>query len=133
MATNEIHDQLIVSVACTHPAAPTSGAPVRYGKLTGVAVTDEGEGGNIAAEATVDFTEKVWDLVVDDNGITTPGTGTAIAPGAPIYYHDVATGSPATNLNNTPASADALFGVAMEAVTTNGTATIKVMHKGAAV
>jgi len=133
MAKNEIFEELILSVACSHPAAPISGGPVRYGKLTGVALTDEGDGGNAATLTTVDFTERVWDLTVDDNGITTPGTGTAIAVGDPIYYHDTATGTPATNLNNTPDSANGLFGVALEAVATNGTATIRVMHKGSAV
>lgn len=107
-----------LNVNVTDPNAAASGDPVRYGLLTGVAQTDEASDG----KTSVDFGPGVWDLSVDDDG------GTAIAVGAAIYYHDTATGSPATHLNNVAASADAFFGVALETVTTNGTSTINVLH-----
>jgi hypothetical protein len=95
---------------------------VRYGQLTGVALTDEGEGGNAATLTTVDFTGKVWDLVVDDDD------GGGIAVGAPIYYHDTGTGTGAVNLNNVATAMDAFFGIALEAVGANATERINVLH-----
>ena len=109
-------------VAASHPTTPASGDPVRVGKLTGVAITAEGGGGNAATNTTIYFGLRVWDLYVVDNG------GSVIAIGAKIYYHDTGTGSPSTSLNNSSASADAVFGVALEAIAANGTDRIKVLH-----
>ncbi len=111
-----------LSVAATNPTTPTSGVPVRYGTLTGVAVTDEGEGGNASTKTTIDFGPGVFDLVVDDD------LGGGIAVGDPVWYNDTASGSPATNLNNKPTGAEAFFGYALEAVTANATTRINVMH-----
>lgn len=111
-----------LAVAETHPATPTSGIPVRVGKLTGVAVTDEGGGGNAATATTIDIGQKIWDLYVDDN------EASGIAVGAKLYYHDTGTGSPSTSLNNSSTSADAVFGIALEAISANGTDRIKVLH-----
>lgn len=111
-----------LSVAVSHPAAPDSGDPVRYGDLSGVALTDEGDGGNAATHTTVDFGPAVWNLLVDDN------EGSGIAVGDPIFYHDTPTGSPAANLNNTATAMDAYFGVALEVVGANATTIIQVMH-----
>ena len=123
MATN-LHQRpgYSLSVAASHPAAPDSGDPVRYGNLTGVALTDEGDGNNATTHTSVDFGPAVWNLSVDDN----EGTGSAV--GDPIYYHDTGTGDPVSNLNNTATSMDAYFGVALEVVTANATTTIEVMH-----
>lgn len=121
MANNLVRNEPVLSVVVTHPASPVTGNPVRYGVLVGVALTDEGEGGNAATETTVDFGRKVWDLPVDDNA------GTGIAVGAKLYYHDTGTGSPATSINNSSASADAEVGIALEAITANGTDTINVL------
>ena len=123
MAKNRVRpDGYHLSVVCSHPAAPGSGDPIRYGALTGVALVDEGDGGNAATETTVDFGAVVWDLVVDDN------EGTGIAVGDAIYYHDTGTGTGTTSLNNSATSMDAYFGVALEAISANGTERINVLH-----
>ena len=124
MATNEIfRPGYQIAVVVSHPATPVSGDPVRLGAITGIAQADEGEGQVAAAtETSVDFGPGVWDMVVDDN------EGTGIAIGDPIYYHDTATGSPATRLNNSATGENGFFGFALEAISANGTATIRVMH-----
>lgn len=123
MATNLIHDKgARVVAAATDPATPASGDPVRLGKLTGVALVDEGDGGNAATDTTIDVAQRVWKLNVDDN------EATGIAPGDKIYYHDTPTGSPATSLNNTATAADAFFGIALGTIATNGTSEIEVLH-----
>lgn len=123
MATNLIQRPgHSLSVVCSHPAAPDSGDPVRVGKMSGVALVDEGDGGNGATETTVDFGPSVWELLVDDSGAA------GIAVGDALYYHDTATGSPTTNINNTATAADAFFGFALEAIAANATETIRVYH-----
>lgn len=111
-----------LAVAATHPTTPSVGDPVRYGELTGVALTDESDAGNATGDTTVDFGPGVWEVTVDDN------EGTGIAVGNPIYYHDTPTGSPATSLNNSSAGMDAFFGVALAAVSANATTVIDVLH-----
>lgn len=110
------------SVVCDSPATPISGDPVRVGKLTGIALTDEGAGGNGATQTSVDFGPMVVDVVVDDN------EGTGIAVGDPVYFHDAGTGTGAVHLNNSPTSADAFFGIAQEVVLANATTLIQVFH-----
>ena len=125
MATNikrYLQEWPALSVVCSHPATPSSGDPVRLGNLTGIALTDEGDGGNAATETTVYFGDCVVEVSVDDDA------GTGIAVGDIIYYQDTATGSPATNLNNNSTTPEGRFGIALEAVAANGTATIEVMH-----
>lgn len=123
MAQNRIKkDGYRDSVVCSSPTTPASGDPIRYGDLTGVALTDESADGNASGYTSVDFGPSVWNVYVDDDAAT------GIAVGDPIYYHDTATGSPATHLNNNATSYDAFFGVAQETVSTNGTAQIKVLH-----
>lgn len=123
MATNLVFDPAeTLSVVCSHPTTPASGDPVRVGKLTGVALTDEAEGGNPTGSTTVDLGLKVWDVVVDDN------EGTGIAVGDSVYYHDTGTGTPTTSLNNSATSLDAFFGIALEAVGANATTRINVLH-----
>lgn len=122
MATNLIQDngEILADIAATQPAAPESGEPIRYGALTGVAITDEGEGGNAAGNITADFGQRVWDLLVDDSG------GAGISIGDAIFFDDTPTGTPATNLNNDSANGY-FFGFALEAITADGTDTIKVL------
>lgn len=123
MATNEVFTPgWSIPVVCSHPSAPNSGDPVRFGKMTGIAQVDEGAGGNISTETSVYFGPGVFDLSVDDNG------GSGIAVGDALYYHDTGTGSPASSINNSSGSADAFFGFALEVVTANATTTIRVMH-----
>ena len=122
-ATNEIHKPgWNLSVVIDDPAAPNSGDPVRYGNLSGIAELDEGDGGAGSTETVTYFGPGVYDLTVDDDA------GTAIAVGAPIYYHDSQTGSPATSLNNVASGMDAFFGIALEIVATNATTLINVLH-----
>jgi predicted RecA/RadA family phage recombinase len=125
MATNlvrKLDDWPGISVVVTHPTTPASGDPVRYGSLTGVALTDEGDGGNGATETTVDFGAGVWDINVDDDA------GTGIAVGAKLYYQDTGTGSPATSVNNNSTTPEGVFGIALEALGANATGTIRVLH-----
>jgi hypothetical protein len=123
MATNRIMSPgYRMSVACSNPAAPVSGGPVRYGTRTGVAIQDEGDGGNDSTKTTVDFGPNVWSLVVDDD------LGGGIAVGDPIWYNDTASGSPATHLSNKPTGAEAFFGYALETVSANATTRINVEH-----
>lgn len=123
MATNRIRkDGYRLSVACSHPTTPSSGDPVRFNTLTGVALTDESDAGNATGYTSVDFGPSVWDLVVDDN------EGTGIAVGDVIYYHDTGTGTGSVNLNNSATSNDAVFGLALETVGANATTLINVLH-----
>lgn len=118
MATNlVIQNAEILSVVCSAPTTPASGDPVRYGYETGVALTDEGAGGNGATATTVDFGERVWDLSV--KGIDGSGNS-AVAVGDQIFYVDGDT---------PPLSKKAtgyLFGVAMGTVNSGSTGTIQV-------
>ena len=113
MAKNLIFDLGPLSVVCTHPAAPNSGDPVRYGSFTGVALVDERADGT----TSVEFQEKVWDLSV--KGIDQSGNS-AVVVGDAIYYVDADT--PVLSKKNT----GYLFGFAMEAVNSAATATIQV-------
>lgn len=117
MATNIVYEPgYKLSVVVTDPATPTSGAPIRYGQLTGIALTDEGAGGNAATETSVDFGPFVANLSVAD------GVGGGIAVGAVLFYSDALDG-----LTNDP-SGNYFFGFAMETVGAGLTATIKVLH-----
>jgi hypothetical protein len=119
MATNEILQGYRFSVACTDPATPASGDPVRYGMLTGVALTDEAAGGNAAGHTTVDFGPTSWDLSVkgiDDSG------NSAVAPGDAIFYTDADTPKLSKK------SSGYFFGFAKAAVGSGQTATIEVAH-----
>lgn len=112
-----------LSVVCSHPTTPASGDPVRVGNLCGIALTDEGDGGNGATETTVYFSDCVVEVNVDDDA------GTGIAVGATLYYQDTGTGSPATSINNNATTPEGVFGIALEAVATNATAVIQVLYK----
>lgn len=119
MATNEISQGYRMSVVCSDPTTPASGDPVRYGTLTGVALTDEGEGGNATTETSVDFGPTTYDLSckgVNDSG------NSAIAVGDSIFYVDADTPKLSKK------SSGYFFGIAMEAVTSGSTDTIKVLH-----
>lgn len=121
MATNIERDEWKTyyrSVVVTNPTTPVSGSPVRWGTLTGIALIDESA--DITGETSVNFGPFEARLSVDDNG------GSGIAVGDLLYYNDTATGSPATNINNT--SSGYFFGFALEAVGSNATTTIRVLH-----
>lgn len=123
MATNLIQNDgsVLGNIAATAPTTPTSGKPVRYGVLTGVAVTDEGGGGNDSGNITMDGGYRIWDLLVHDSG------GAGISVGDALYFDDTATGSPTTNLNLDSANGY-FFGFALEAISAGSQDTIKVLH-----
>lgn len=121
MATNIIRylqNNFHLPVVVSNPAAPDSGDPVRYGELTGIALTDEGDGGNAATETTVEFGAVVADVSVkgvDDSG------NSAVAVGDTIYYVDG--DSPVLSKK----ASGYHFGFAMEAISSGGTDTINVL------
>jgi hypothetical protein len=120
MATNSIYAPgYKLAVACSSPTTPASGDPVRYGYLTGVALTDEGEGGNAATNTTVDFGPAVWDLsvaAVDDSG------NSAVAVGDALFYVDADTPKISKKVSGY------FFGIALEAISSGATDTINVLH-----
>jgi hypothetical protein len=119
MANNEIFGSAErLSVAVTNPAVPAAGNPVRYGFATGVALDNEGAGGNVAANTSVDFGMRVWLLPVTD--FVAGGGG--ILVGDTLFYSD---GAPGTITNN---PAGTFFGIALQAVGNGLTATIRVLH-----
>ncbi len=120
MATNMVRDQIDrINVVCTDPATPASGAPVRYGMLTGVALVNEGAGGNIATETTVDFGAREWKLSV--KGVNDSGNS-AVAVGDAIFYVDADTPKLSKK------SSGYFFGIANEVVVSAATTTIRVLH-----
>lgn len=105
-------------VACSAPTTPASGDPVRFGEMTGIALTDEGEAGTVATETAVYFGPGVFDLSV--KGVDGSGNS-AVAVGDTIYYVDGDT---------PPLSKKAsgyFYGFAMETVGSGLTDTINVM------
>lgn len=122
MATNFVRDLNAwpaMPFAVTNPTTPLSGQPVRVGELTGVALTDEGDGGNAASETTVHIGLAVWSLSVkgvDDSG------NSAVALYDPIYYVD------ADTPHLSKKASGYVFGYALGTVNSGSTATIDVMH-----
>ena len=115
MAKNLIYNETdAIGVVCSHPTTPASGAPVRFGEMTGVALVDENDDG----KTVVDFTPgKVWDLSV--KGVDGEGNS-AVAVGDKIYYVDADT--PVLSKKAT----GRFFGFAMEAISSGETDTIRV-------
>ena len=114
---NFIQEGEFLPVACSSPAVPNSGDAVRFGLMTGVAVTDEGDGNSVATETMVRFGGGVYDLLVTD--VATGG----IAASDALWLHD---GSPPT-LDNVSTSGY-WFGFALEAVGDGLSDTINVLH-----
>lgn len=102
-----------LSLVVTDPASPKSGDPVRWGELTGVALTDERADGT----TTVRLTNAVADVAV--KGVNGAGNS-AVAVGDEIFYVDADT--PKLSKKTT----GRLFGQAMEVVSAGGTDTIRV-------
>jgi len=120
MATNIVNkpgDQM--NVVVSHPTSPVTGDPVRYGQMTGIALTDEGEGGNISTETTVDFGPYIATHSV--KGIDGSGNS-AVAVGDKLYYPDADT--PPLSKKDT----GYFYGYAMATVGSSSTATIAVKH-----
>ena len=116
MATNEVFKPANhLSLACSDPTTPTSGAPVRFGNLTGVALVDE----DSAGDTTVDLSMAVYDLSV--KGVNDSGNS-AVAAGDSIFYVDADTPKLSKK------SSGYFFGFALEAVSSGATTTIQVLH-----
>jgi hypothetical protein len=118
MATNRKYEGYRIPVTVTHPTAPNSGEPVRCGNLTGVAIVDEGDGGNAAADTSVDFGPGVWMMTV--SGVNSAG-GSAVALFDAIYYVDAT--APTLSKN----TAGYLFGYALGTVASAASGSIPVM------
>ena len=112
MATNLKKDdaRYLSEVAATAPATASSGDPVVVGQIPGVALTDEGEGGNASGNITVD-TAGIYTLSV-------VGAADAIAAGDIVYYDG-------DELND-DSSNGTRFGYALGAVGSGATASIDV-------
>ena len=107
-----------LSVICDHPATPAAGDPVRFGAMTGVALTDESADGNESGYTSVYFGPCVVDMLVkgDDGG------GSVVAVGDTIFYTD------ATTYHLDKTAAGYFFGFALEGVESGATTKIKVYH-----
>jgi predicted RecA/RadA family phage recombinase len=102
-------------VACTDPATPASGDPVRYGEMTGVALDNEDANGL----TEVDFTPgRGWNESV--KGVDGVGNS-AVALGDKLYYVDADT--PKISKKST----GRFFGFANGTITSGSTATIEVI------
>lgn len=112
-----------INVACSHPATPASGDPVRIGEMVGVAATAEGAGGNTSTQTTV-ATEGVFNLsvaAIDSSGDAGADANVAVAVGDKIYYGD--SDDPVLSKRD----GGTLFGFALGAVTEGETGTIPVL------
>jgi hypothetical protein len=102
-------------VVVTDPATPASGDPVRVGSLTGIAMTDEGDGGNDATKTTVNLGPFVADIPVK-------GEASAISVWDALFYDDAISGV------NNDATNGYFYGFALEEVGNGETSTINVLH-----
>lgn len=85
MATNDGYQPgNRLSLPCSAPATPKSGDAVMVGDMPAVALTNEGDGGNLPANTSVQ-TDGVWWLYV--RGENAAGAGAAITvPGTRVYF-----------------------------------------------
>lgn len=109
-------DQL--SVICTSPTSPVSGDPVRWGLMTGTALTDE----NADGETTVKFGSHVATQSV--KGVNDSGNS-AVADGDALFYVD------ADTPHLSKKSTGYFYGFAKGVVLTGATTTIDVHHEPA--
>lgn len=116
---NYISEGKFLNAVCSHPAAPNSGDPVLVGQIPGVAVTDEGDGGNASTKTTV-CTKGIFDLTVEG---TDASGNKAVGVGDKVYY-DTA-GDPVLSVD----ASKVFFGYALEAVESAASAVIKVLLK----
>lgn len=112
-----------VATVCSDPTTPASGDPVRFGEITGIALTDESGGGNATGETTVFFGDFVGNFSV--KGVDGSGNS-AVAVGDSIYYVDADTPKLSKK------TAGYFFGIARATVGSGSTATISVQHVSSA-
>jgi hypothetical protein len=114
MATNIKYEPgWSLNLTCTKPDKPNSGDPVRIGNLTGIALTDE----DAAGKTVVNTGPFVAKFSVKDNG------GSGIAVGDTIWYHD-----DATPVLDNVSTGGYYYGIALETIIAEQTATIQVYH-----
>ena len=106
-----------LALACSDPAVPASGGPVRFGTKCGVALVNE----DTAGLTTVDITTSEFNLSV--KGIDGAGNSAVVLFDL-IYYTDADTPKLSKKATGT------LFGMAMATVGSSLTATIKVLKFG---
>ena len=118
MARNQVFtDGDYLSLPATAPATPASGDPVLVGQMPGVALTDEGDGGNASTHTSIHFSG-VYELSVKGEGAA---GNAAVAIGDILYYE-----AGQTPPLNKDATNGVRFGYALETVTSGATATIRV-------
>jgi predicted RecA/RadA family phage recombinase len=106
MATNLVKDDArYLQVAASYPATPTSGTPVVFGSIPGVALTDEDANG---------------DITMDCGGVYDLPVAVATTVGAIIYFE--VSGSTLI----VTAGSNIRFGYALEAQAGAGTIQVKV-------
>jgi hypothetical protein len=91
---------------------------VRCGTLTGIAIVDEGDGGNTAAQTSVDFGPGIWQCTV--SAVNSAGNS-AVALFDALYYLDAT--APVLSKD----TSGYLFGWAMGTVSTGVSGSIEVM------
>jgi predicted RecA/RadA family phage recombinase len=111
---NYVSEASKITIAVTHPATPAAGDPVRIGTFCGAAESAEDSGGTTVVVLT--GVVKVRVKAVNDGG------NSAVAVGDAIYYDD----------DDTPplskkATGNVIFGRALEAISSGGEETIKVL------
>jgi predicted RecA/RadA family phage recombinase len=103
------------SVTVTHPTTPSSGDPVLWNSITGVAITDEGDGQNDATDTSVLFGDYVATLrVVPFVGAVGARSAADVAVGDAIYYDSTVSASESSALNAN--SLGIFFGYALSSV-----------------
>jgi hypothetical protein len=111
-----------ISLAASHPTAtthPLSGAPVRVGTLTGIALTNKGDGGNAATHTTINLGSYV--AVHTVNGVDGAGNS-AVALYDALYYVD----ADAPKLSKK--TAGTFYGYALATVASGEEGEIEVLH-----
>lgn len=118
MATNQVFvPGNRLSLAATQPATPASGDPVLVGMIPGIALVDEGDGGNATGFTTIQ-TDGVWDLLVEAK---TGGGNSAVAVGDILYYDSAETIKINKDVTN-----GVRYGYALETVTSGSSGVIRV-------
>lgn len=118
MATNqEFLPGDALSLPCSQPADPVSGDPVLVGQMPGIALTDQGAGGNDADKTSVK-TEGVWNF--EAKGENNAGN-TAIGVGDIAYYDAAA----AVKLNKDNTNG-VRFGYFLDALDSGATGVVRV-------
>jgi len=110
---NYVQDEDIITIAVSHPSAPTSGSPVRIGAFCGVAIADKQSDGTTVVQVT-------GVVNVSVKGVDGAGNS-AVAVGDKIYYVDADT--PVLSKKST----GTFFGYALGTVSSGATAAINVL------